>query len=81
MNYMIELFFKEEAFNASSMVITSFVINILQTNGISLVTANIIDSLTKGTQTETTTYYYYFVLISIMFLVFYYVYKIFKTGY
>lgn len=79
MNYMIELFFKEEAFNASSMVITSFVINILQTNGISLVTANIIDSLTKGTQTETTTYYYYFVLISIMFLVFYYVYKIFQN--
>lgn len=79
MNYMIELFFKEEAFNTASMVITSFVINILQTNGISLVTANIIDSLTKGTHAGTTTYYYYFILISVMFLVFYYVYKIFQN--
>jgi len=80
MNYMIELFFKEEAFNTASMIVTSFIINILQTNGISLVTANIIDSLTKGTQAGTTTYYYYFILISIMFLVFYYVYKIFQNS-
>lgn len=79
MNYMIELFFQEEAFNTGSMIVTSFVINILQTNGISLITANIIDSLTKGNQTGTTTYYYYFVLISIMFLVFYYIYKIFQN--
>jgi len=79
MNYMIELFFKEEAFNTASMVLTSFIINILQTNGISLITANIIDSLTKGTQAGTTTYYYYFVLISIIFLAFYYLYKIFQN--
>jgi len=79
MNYMIELFFQEEAFNTSFMIITSFIINILQTNGISLITANIIDFLTKGNQAGTTTYYYYFVLISILFLVFYYVYKIFQN--
>jgi len=79
MNYMIELFFKEEAFNTVSMIVTSFIINILQTNGISLVTANIIDSLTKGTQAGTTMYYYYFVLISIIFLAFYYLYKIFQN--
>jgi len=79
MNYMIELFFKEEAFNTVSMIVTSFVINILQTNGISMITANIIDSLTKGIQAGTTTYYCYFILISVLFLAFYYLYKIFQN--
>ena len=51
------------------MIFTSFVINILQTNGISYITATIIDSIHKNNKYLVIHYFKYFVVISILYII------------
>ncbi len=77
--YIFNKFITEEWKNIIMLIITCFIINILQTNGISVITANIIDSLKNMNQIGAMQNYYYFIIISVFYLIFYYFYKIFQT--
>ena len=43
--YLLEKFFKEEWFNAISMITTSSLLTLLQANGISMIISNLIEAL------------------------------------
>jgi ATP-binding cassette subfamily B protein len=77
--YFLQIFFKEEYVNAGLMIITSILINILQTNGISYLTANIIDSLQKNNKTNVLSYFKYFIIVSVIYIILYYLYKLFQN--
>jgi len=82
MNIVLKLlqnFFYEEQFNTLCMVLTSFFINILQTNGISYITAEIIDFIQKNKQQNVIIMFQYFVLVSIIFIIFFIFYKYFQN--
>lgn len=72
-------FFEEEAVNMFLTVIISFAINILQTNGISYITATIIHSLEKKQEDIANDFYKIFVAVSILFLILYHAYKYFQN--
>ena len=82
MNIIYQLlyeFFQEEQFNTVLTIITSFLINILQTNTISYLTAKIITSLERKNEETAYWFFYFFVAISITFLILYYFYKYFQN--
>jgi ABC-type bacteriocin/lantibiotic exporter with double-glycine peptidase domain len=72
-------FFEEEAVNIILTVLISFAINILQTNGISYITATIIHSLEKKQEDIANDFYKIFVVVSILFLILYHTYKYFQN--
>jgi ABC-type multidrug transport system fused ATPase/permease subunit len=61
------------------MIITSFIINIIQTNGISYITAKIIDFIHKNKKALVYDFFKYFVLLSIAYIVLYNFYKYFQN--
>ena len=77
--FLLLKFFNEEKTNTILMIMNSFVINILQTNGISFITANIITSLQTNNKINTYHYFQWFVLISIIFILLYHSYKYFQN--
>ena len=62
---LLQHFFYEEYVNTFLMVFTSFIINIIQTNGISYITAKIIDFIHKNKKLLVYDFFKYFVLISV----------------
>jgi ABC-type bacteriocin/lantibiotic exporter with double-glycine peptidase domain len=76
--HLLALFLREEGWNISLLLGTSIVINILQTNGISFLTANIIQSLEEGGGSKTQVFFRYFVWISILYVLLTYGYRWFK---
>jgi len=60
------------------LIIVSFIINIIQTGGISFITANIINFIKDGKLSNTWKYFYYFVAFSVIFLIVYSAYKHFQ---
>ena len=82
MNLVYELFsqfISKEKTTAVIIIIASFIINIIQTGGISFITANIINFIKDGKQENAWTYFYYFITFSLVFLVFYSTYKHFQV--
>jgi ABC-type multidrug transport system fused ATPase/permease subunit len=77
--FLLLKFFKEEQTNTIMMIINSFLINILQTNGISFITANIITSLQNNNKLTTYHYFQWFIIISIIFIILYHSYKYFQN--
>jgi len=77
--YLLSDFFYNEQFNAIIMISTSFAINLLQTNGISYITANIINYIHQNNKTSAFLYFQYFVGVSITFLILYSIYKYFQN--
>lgn len=78
--WLLWKFFKEEKQNTIFMILNSFLINVLQTNGISFITANIITSLQKHESHQTTYHYFqWFILVSITFIILYHSYKYFQN--
>lgn len=77
--FLLLKFFNEEKINTIMMIINSFLINILQTNGISFITANIITSLQNKDEKNTHNFFQWFVLISIVFIILYHFYKYFQN--
>jgi ABC-type bacteriocin/lantibiotic exporter with double-glycine peptidase domain len=73
--YLLGEFFKEEKFNISIITIISFVINLLQTNSISYITANIIEEIGAKNQPKVLYYFYFFVAISAIFILLYAAFK------
>lgn len=76
---LLNTFFKEEQFNIWLMIFTSFIINIFQTNGISFLTANIIESLNENNRTDVITYFKYFIILSTLYIFLYAAYKYFQN--
>jgi ABC-type bacteriocin/lantibiotic exporter with double-glycine peptidase domain len=79
-SYLVSEFFKEEKTNTIILCVLSLVITLIQTNGISYITANIIQSIEKNSKELTMTFFKYFIFISILFFVIYYVYKRYQNN-
>ena len=77
--FLLLKFFNEEKTNTIMMVINSFLINVLQTNGISFITANIITSLQNTNKQNTYYFFQWFILVSIIFIILYHSYKYFQN--
>lgn len=77
--YLLEQFFKEEQGNIAIITIISFLINLLQTNSISYVTANIIEEITIRDKSRVLYFFYIFVFISIIFILLYSVFKYYQN--
>jgi ABC-type bacteriocin/lantibiotic exporter with double-glycine peptidase domain len=73
--YLLGEFFKEEKFNIAIITIISFIINLLQTNSISYITANIIEEIGAKNQPKVLYYFYFFVAISAIFILLYAAFK------
>ena len=72
-------FFEEETINVLLTIIISFTINVLQTNGISYITASIIHYLEKKQEDIANQFYKIFVVVSLLFLILYHAYKYFQN--
>ena len=79
-NYLLYVFFKEEATNTGILVLLSLVITLIQTNGISYISANIIQSVEKNSKKMTMEFFNYFIILSILFFVIYYIYKTYQNN-
>jgi len=77
--YLLEKFFNEEKVNVGIMVIVSFIINMFQTNGISYMTANIINSLNKNDKPNVLYFFKFFMAISVIYILLYGLYKFFQN--
>lgn len=78
MNIVFQLFsqfISKEKWNTIGLIIASFIINIIQTGGISFITANIINFLKDGNYDKTWTYLYFFIGFSFITLIIYSIYK------
>jgi ABC-type bacteriocin/lantibiotic exporter with double-glycine peptidase domain len=62
------------------MILTSLFINIIQTNGISYITASLINSLQTKNKDQVLTYFHYFVGFSIVYIIMYTFYKTFQNN-
>lgn len=74
--YLIENFFKEEKIKIILLLLLSFTTNVFQINGISFITANIIQGIEHKNFNSVDTYFRYFVFISVFFVIFYNAYRI-----
>ena len=82
MNLIVNLlwkFLKEEKINVVVIVITSLIFNIIQTHNLSSLIANIIDTAKENNFQETYRFIYLFIAVSIMYLVIFFIYKIFQN--
>ena len=66
--YLLTSFLSEEWTNVGLLILTSIVINILQTNGISFLTANIIQNMEQHEPKVALVFFRYFVLVSIIYI-------------
>jgi subfamily B ATP-binding cassette protein HlyB/CyaB len=69
--YLLKKFFIEEKVNSIIVIAMNFIKTILQVNGISFITANIIKGIEHKDFVSTKQYFYYFIFISIIFILFY----------
>ena len=76
---LLYTFYQEESVYVWSMVFTSFLINILQTNGIAYITSNIIQSIQKSNFDTSRYFFYLFMFVSVAYILLYAVYKYFQT--
>ena len=61
--------------NTIYLFVLCIIVNIIQTNGISMITANIITHMKGGSKTVAYNYIHMFVGVSLLFILFYYLYK------
>uniref|UniRef100_A0A6C0KHR7 ABC transporter domain-containing protein n=1 Tax=viral metagenome TaxID=1070528 RepID=A0A6C0KHR7_9ZZZZ len=78
-SFLLKQFFQEEQLNTFFMVLASFVINLFQTNGISFITATIIDSIQKKQYDNVHQFFKYFIVVSMLFVFLFYLYKFFQN--
>lgn len=74
-HYLLQKFFQEEKFKIITLIILSLTTVLIQTNLISLITANIIEGIEKNNFANTMEYYKYFFGASVIFIIIYYTYK------
>ena len=72
---LIQKFLSEEKVNSILLFVLCIIVNVIQTNGISMATASIITHIKAGGGQSIYNYIHVFVLLSLVFLLFYYFYK------
>ena len=72
---LVEKFLSEEKTNTIILFILCIIVNVIQTNGISMVSANIITHIKSGGKGSVFNFIHLFVVLSLTFLLFYYLYK------
>ena len=77
--YLLEKFFKEEWFNAISMIVTSSLLTILQANGISIIISNLIEALQIHKKNASIEIFKWFTFASISYVVLFQIYKFFQN--
>jgi ATP-binding cassette subfamily B protein len=77
--HLLSKFFKEEYITTIMILITSILVNIIQTSSISSITANIINTVKEGQPTEIYALLQSFVGFSLLFLFVFYLYKLFQN--
>lgn len=77
--FLLNKFFQEERINTLLLVVTSFIINVFQTNGISYISATIINSIQQKQYTTVNEFFKYFIVVSIIFIFLYNFYKYFQN--
>jgi ATP-binding cassette subfamily B protein len=73
--YLLEKFLKEESTNTIILILLSLTLTLFQTNGISFITAKIIEGIHKQDMSVVYTNYKYFIMITVVFFILYYIYK------
>ena len=73
--YLLEKFLKEEYINTGLLIFLSLTLTLFQTNGISFITAKIIEGIHSKNIKNVFTNYKNFILITIVFFILYYLYK------
>jgi len=76
---ILENFASNEKINIIILIILSLTLTAFQTNGISFVTANIIEAIEHGNAKLSYTFYKYFIGISLVYVVLYYAYKLMQN--
>jgi ATP-binding cassette subfamily C protein len=66
--YLFQQFFYDEMFNTGAMICLSIIINLLQTNAISYITANIIQNVEKNDIKIIYSFFNIFIILSIIFI-------------
>ena len=77
--YLLEKFFKEEWFNAISMITTSSLLTILQANGISMIISKLIQALQLHQKSASIGIFKWFVFASVSYVVLLQIYKYFQN--
>lgn len=74
-HYLFHHFFKEEYVKIIGLIILSLILTLLQTNGISLITAKIIEEIHNKDTKSVFVHYKYFIIITAVYILLYYIYK------
>lgn len=77
---LLKMYFKEEWVMTSVLVFLSILVNTLQANGVSKVTAEIVESIERNNRPKTTREFGYMCGIFVSFIVLFYVYKQIQTN-
>lgn len=77
--YICQEYFKEESFNFTVLIILGILLSLFYTNLASYITANIINNIKSGSITNINYFYFLFIGVSILYLILYYIYKMFQT--
>ena len=75
---LLESFAKEEQFNIACLVSVTIAFSILQTNGVSLVTSKLINSIQNHDSTSIWLFYKILIVILVIYLIFYYIFNYFQ---
>ena len=73
--YLLEKFLNEESANTIILIILSLTLTVFQTNGISFITAKIIEGIHKKNMNTVFENYKYFIIVTVIFFILYYIYK------
>ena len=77
--YLLEQFFKEQWFNTLGMIITSIMLTLVQTNGISSIISKLITTLNENNKINTFNALKWFAIVSLGYLIIFHIYKIFQN--
>lgn len=78
--YLLQKFFYEEKLQTGGLLSLSLLITLIQTNVISVVTANIIQSIEKKSMSVTMQNFRVFMFVSVFFIIIYYIYRIMQNN-
>lgn len=78
--YLLQKFFYEEKLQTGGLLSLSLLITLIQTNVISVVTANIIQSIEKKSMSVTMQNFHVFIFVSVFFIIIYYIYRIMQNN-
>jgi len=83
MNLIIRIilkFFGEEKIDTLMLLVTSILVSLIQTSGISSITANIINTVKERDQSKIYNLLRYFVFVSIVYLIIFYLYRYYQNN-